>query len=446
MRPSCRLLLLDCSRPTTWTHTPTVAIVGSGPAGLYTADELLRLENAPRKIDIFERSPLPMGLLRYGVAPDHPEVKLVSHKFQNDVLDDVRVRMIGRVEIGVDVSLAELRKSYDAVFLCHGAEQPRSLHVPAVDADSGVETHVSPIPYSGVLPGYFSSSEVVAWYNSGPQTAPMSLGLEDTTDVVVVGVGNVALDIARILLKDPGLLEHTDIVRSALQQLQKSRVRRVTLVGRRGAEHAAFTAKELRELGALPLAVSVAPSVPSPEEHPELERASRRRLQLLRQISNRGPERTDGERELCFRFLATPAAVVTRNGRAVGLKLEDGSTIEAQLVVSSIGYQMDPALSGNSTFLEHSKGRLERGLYTTGWAKRGPLGIVPNNKWDAVETVESYVDDGIEPSERSGLASLPDKALTLEQMEKIEIAERVRGQGKFISWDEMQPHAAKVKN
>lgn len=240
-------MLVSCARPPLDAdRAVSVAIVGSGPAGMYTADELLRCSSPPASIHIFERAPLPFGLLRYGVAPDHPEVRLVEHKFHDEVLDERSVSLFGCVEVGRDVSLAQLCDSYDAVFLCHGTS--RSKHLPLPVKMGGSSGPALPIAQFGDQ-GYMSSQQVVGWYNGElGMSATVKLDLTNVKHVVIVGAGNVALDIGRLLVKPPSLLEETTLVRTALDQLRTSAVQHVTIVARRGAVHAAFSTKELREL------------------------------------------------------------------------------------------------------------------------------------------------------------------------------------------------------
>lgn len=237
-------LLVSCSRPPTDAHRAvSVAIVGSGPAGMYTADELLRCSKPPGSIHIFERAPLPFGLLRYGVAPDHPEVRLVEHKFHNEVLDERNVELFGCVDIGRDVSLAQLCDAYDAVFLCHGTSKSKQLPLPVFGHDGSALAHAQ----FGDQ-GYLSSQQVVGWYNGALDMGDVKLDLAKTSKVAIIGAGNVALDIGRLLVKSPNLLAETNLVRAALEQLRVSSVKEVTILARRGAVHAAFSTKELREL------------------------------------------------------------------------------------------------------------------------------------------------------------------------------------------------------
>ena len=448
-------------------HPPNqnvVAVVGAGPAGLYVADELLRSTLPPRQIDIFDEKPQPYGLVRYGVAPDHPEVKLVSNKFQNEVLEDPAVSMFGNVKVGkgTKITLEKLMSCYDAVFLCHGSIKSKTLSLPSIDVETGKET-------TNVERGVLSAQQVVGWYNGEFAEAERKLGLETVKDIVVVGAGNVALDIARILLKKPESLEDTDITRHALAELHGSAVRSVSIVARRDVIHAAFATKELRELSALPeIHISVKPEDLSVEKAVvEKYRPLKRMMQLMEQLAKR--DKQEHKREIRFNFCRSPKALlVDGRGNLAGLRtsvtkmvyegtkgklemtdeLED---LECQLLITSIGYEtvsLDPAhapVASDGSKLHNSNGRITQtpGLYVAGWAKRGPSGIVPNNKWDAAETVDMYVGDNIQHNDRkNGISrdwllqnNLP--VLDYKQMEKIEHHEKIRAKGKFTSIDEM---------
>lgn len=431
-----RLWHLSCARPSGTTRGVSVAIVGSGPAGMYTADELLRSSRPPRRIDVFDRSPLPFGLLRYGVAPDHPEVRLVEHKFHNEVLDDGAVRLFGRVAVGDDVSLAQLRASYDAVFLCHGAARSRFLPLPLVAASPGAPPLVPEVPFG--THGLWSSQQVVGWYNADLAHARLTLGLDRVRDVVLIGNGNVAIDIARMLLKEPALLEDTTVSRVALAELRASRVRTVTVVARRGPEHAAFATKELREMAAL-ANVDIrtdAALQPVPEA---ADRGVKRMLKLLEEATAR-PSKGPHAKQLRLVFGRSPTSLVAdADGKLAGL-VAGGQRLDAQLVVSCIGYvasTLDAAmapLAASGAHMSNEGGRIARGLYATGWCKRGASGIVATNKFDAAETVAAFLRDGIE-ARAAGEVALPAHALTREQLERLEHQERLSG--RFTTWDDM---------
>lgn len=453
----------SCARPASVSGVH-VAIIGSGPAGLYTADELLRSARAPSRVDIFERGPLPMGLLRYGVAPDHPEVKLVSHKFRNEVLEDPAVRIFGNVEVGRDVTLEQLLKAYDAVFVCHGAAKSRGLALPVLRGDTATG-HTADL---GTLPGYLSASNVVGWYNGDVKEANRVLHLKYVRAVSIVGAGNVAIDIARLMLANPSSLEQTDITRHALKELRESAVTKVSIVARRDAVHAAFTTKELREIAALPeIKISIDPrhlefEEPGQKKVIEEKRPLKRFLQLLKDASS--VKKPDATKELEFVFCHAPKALVvnTTDGlealRVVETKMDYASSSEpavketnvtkdipCELVVGSIGYaiqSLDDKIAPtdkNGSCLKNVRGRIAKGLYVTGWAKRGPSGIVPTNKWDAAETVISFLEDNIEhDATKNGFSPAGPSVLTYNDMERIENLEKMRGAGKFVSWDEMR--------
>lgn len=461
MRLSRQLQHFSCARPPLQPgRGARVAILGAGPAGLYTADELLRCSSPPAAIDIFERGPLPYGLVRYGVSPDHPEVKLITGRFATEVLDDTAVSTYGLV----NVELAHLRSHYDATFVCTGCPEARALHLPIVSASGSQRSPV------------LTASQVVGWYNGDFAESGRNMQLERVRNVVIVGAGNVALDIARILLQDPATLAPTDITRHALRQLERSAVHSVTVLARRDALHAAFTTQELREVStSIPkLALHIDPqhvALTQPGQRALIEktRSLRRFHQLLSALAERSASTAgsaSGGRALRFEFCQTPTVLETgADGEAVALQTRptrivyrDDGTLEASevepdapvrrlecdLVVSAIGYKVvTPAtalapIDAKRNCIRNDKGRIERGLYVSGWAKRGPQGIVATNKWDAAETVQTYLADAIVPDpSRMGWCPPPATSLTWPQMEVIENAEKARGQGKFASLDEM---------
>ncbi len=428
----------SCARPTgDLQRAVSVAVVGSGPAGMYTADELLRCARPPRCVHVFEKGPLPFGLLRYGVAPDHPEVKLVTHKFHNEVLDEASVRLFGNVEVGRDVSLAQLCASYDAVFLCHGAAESRYLPLAPVDGSGDGNA----VPYGERQ--YVSSEQFVGWYNGDLQHVGRDFELDRVKNVVVIGAGNVAMDVARMLVKSPDLLEETDITRVALAQLRRSSVSTVTIVARRGAVNAAFATKELRELTALPnLDIAVEAEQVRVADPEALDRPVRRLLKLLEDVAAR-PSKGPGAKRLRFAFEQTPTGLLLdEKGRVRALRTSR-EDLAAELVIASVGYHghtVDPVLaplSPSGSHLVNQAGRISRGLYVTGWAKRGASGIVATNKFCAAETVSSFLQDNLAPEKPGVPPALPERALTREQMERIENCEKARGKGKFTSVEEI---------
>ncbi|TPX48893.1 hypothetical protein SeMB42_g02813 [Synchytrium endobioticum] len=376
-----------------------VCVVGSGPAGFYTTQHLLKtLPNV--RINMLEALPVPYGLIRYGVAPDHPEVKNVIHKFET-IAQDPRFTFIGNVALDRDVSLAHLISHFHAVVLAYGAAKDRTLAIPHEDA-----------------PGVLGARALVGWYNGDPAHRNLPLDLAHTTHVVVVGNGNVALDIARVLLSRPDRLACTDIADHALTQLRASAVQRVTLLGRRGPVQASFTAKELREILALPdfrvhadwdfIHAQIAAHAS------QLDRPTRRLMDIFTAYTPR-----DAARVLEFRFAASPICILTAGARVSGVQIEHNqlvntdqgvravgsgstSTVPCQLLVRSIGYQSMAAkglpFDDRRSLVPNDRGRVtlphvREGVYVAGWLKRGPSGVIATTMYDAIETAETVASD-----------------------------------------------------
>ncbi|CAA9485721.1 MAG: Ferredoxin--NADP(+) reductase, actinobacterial (eukaryote-like) type [uncultured Solirubrobacterales bacterium] len=387
---------------------PRVAIVGAGPAGAFAAACLLR-SRGDAVIDLFERLPTPWGLLRGGVAPDHQEIKRLEDTFDRQTLRR-GCRFLGNVNVGVDVTHAELMRHYAAVIYATGAQTDKSLGIPGED-----------------LPGSWAATEFVAWYNGHPDYRGLDFDLS-AERAVIIGNGNVAADLARILTLSRRELERTDIADHALEALQNSRIEEVIVVGRRGPAQAAFTSSELRELGQLEgVDIRVDP------EDLELDTVSRRWLteeggftarknvEFLREFSAR-PVRSDARQRIRLRFLRSPVEIrgrerveaidVRRNelvraddgtlrARPVN---EDVETIECGIVLRSVGYRAvrlpDVPFDERSFVLPNNRGRVLAqdgepipGVYAVGWIKRGPTGILGTNKRDAEETVRRLADD-----------------------------------------------------
>jgi ferredoxin/flavodoxin---NADP+ reductase len=385
-----------------------VAIVGAGPAGAFAAAELLRARGDV-EIDLFERLPTPWGLLRGGVAPDHQEIKRLEDTFDRSTLAR-GCRFFGNVEVGRDVSHAELLEHYHAVVYATGAQTDKSLGIPGED-----------------LPGSRPATEFVGWYNGHPDYRELTFDLS-AERAVVIGNGNVAADVIRVLTRDPGELGRTDIADHALEALRESRIREVVVLGRRGPAQAAFTSAELRELGRLDgVHVRVDPAdleldpVSSAWLAEEGTFTARKNVELLREFAAREPE-GDALRQIDLRFLCSPVEIsgdgrveavsVRRNeivraddgalrARPVGDELE---TIECGLVLRSVGYQAVPLpdvpFEERRFVLPNVEGRVLApdgrplpGVYTVGWIKRGPTGILGTNKRDAEQTVACLVED-----------------------------------------------------
>jgi ferredoxin--NADP+ reductase len=443
-----------------------VAIVGSGPAGFYAADALLKSTEPPVEVDMLDRLPTPWGLVRLGVAPDHENIKAVSRAFQK-IAQRPGFRFFGNVEIGRDVTHDELAELYDCVVYSTGAQTDRRMGIPGED-----------------LPGSWSATQLVAWYNGHPDFQDLPFDL-DVDRAVVVGNGNVAIDVARMLALTAEELAGTDTTDSAIDAIVSSRLREIVMLGRRGPVQAAFTPPELGELGELAGADVIVDaadleldeaSAAALEE--DRERA-RRNVDLLREYSTREP--AGKPRRIVLRFLVSPVAIlgderveavqVVRNrlevdesGRIVAVPTgEPPETIECGLVFRSVGYRGLPL--GSLPFderratLRNERGRVLGddgaplpGVYAAGWIKRGPTGVIGTNKKDATETVEALLEDaraGTLP--RATAAGTLDELLaergvtpvTYEGWEAIDAAERAAGEPlgrprvKLTQWEQL---------
>jgi ferredoxin/flavodoxin---NADP+ reductase len=387
---------------------PRVAIVGAGPAGAFAAASLLRARG-DAEIDFFERLPTPWGLLRGGVAPDHQEIKRLEDTFDRETLQR-GCRFFGNVEVGTDVGHDDLMRHYAAVIYATGAQTDKSLGIPGED-----------------LPGSRAATEFVGWYNGHPDYRDLEFDLSGER-AVVIGNGNVAADVTRILTLGLAELGATDIADHALEALRESNIREVVVLGRRGPAQAAFTSAELRELGRLDgVDVRVDPGEVEldPVSREWLSEdgtfTARKNVELLREFAAR-PPRPDAARRIVLRFLRSPVeirghgaveAVDVRRNEIV--RAEDGSlraraaddaveTIECGLVLRSVGYRAVPLpgvpFEERRFVLPNERGRVRTpdgeplpGVYTVGWIKRGPTGILGTNKRDAEETVASLVED-----------------------------------------------------
>jgi NADPH-dependent glutamate synthase beta subunit-like oxidoreductase len=363
------------------------AIVGSGPGGFYTAEALNKAYGDQARVDILDRYPVPYGLVRFGVAPDHQSLKAVAKRYDKTA-DSAGVDFIGNVCVGRDVSVAELLEYYDAVVLAIGAPDDRKLGIPGED-----------------LPGVIGSGAFVGWYNGHPEYADLDPPLGGT-HAAVIGNGNVALDCARILSKTRAELESGDIVNHALEALDASPIRTVTIIGRRGPLQISMTPKELGELGQLEAATPVVDPAdfPDPQADDALEPGQRKSVTLLRGFASAGPDEAKPAR-IVFDFFAKPLAIegdgraeriiaertrLDENERAVGT----GGTyqVPASLVISSIGYSTPPMdcvphdERGGKCLNE--QGKIGDRLYCVGWARRGPTGTIGTNRPDGYEIAE----------------------------------------------------------
>jgi len=398
-----------------------VAVIGSGPAGIYACEALAK---AGASVDIFDRLPAPYGLVRYGVAPDHLKIKSVARTLQR-VFETPGVRFIGHVTYGRDVGLAELRRCYHAVLFATGSPHDRRLGVPGED-----------------LAGSVPAADVVNWY-SGLPGASAELGLH-ATDVAIVGAGNVALDVARILAKGAAALDHTDMPDAVLDRLGRAAATDIHVVARRGPAQAKFTLVELREMGELPDAdVVVDPADLELDDASREAMAARRTVRTMVELFTGWAERplTGKPRRVHFHFLRRPVAVLGTD-RVEGLQVErshlDGSggvrgtgeleTIPAQLVVRSIGYRgaaiPELPFDANSCTVPNVDGRVDlAGCYVAGWIKRGPTGVIGTNRSDAAETVATLLADA--PSLPAPAEPDPDAILALLAGKRVD----------YVTWD-----------
>ncbi len=387
---------------------PRVAIVGAGPAGAFAAACLLRARG-DAEIDLLERLPTPWGLLRGGVAPDHQEIKRLEDTFDGQTLKR-GCRLLGNLEVGVDVSHSELMRHYTAVVYATGAQTDKSLGIPGED-----------------LPGSWAATEFVAWYNGHPDYRGLEFDLSGER-AVVIGNGNVAADVTRMLTLSARELERTDVADHALEALRESRIEEVIVLGRRGPAQAAFTSAELRELGQLD-GVDTRVDPGDVELDPISRRwladagtfTARKNVELLREFAAR-PARPGARRRVELRFLRSPVEI-RGSGRVQAIDIrrneivraddgslrarpldEDVETIECNLVLRSVGYRAVPLpdvpFDERSFVLPNERGRVLGpdgeplpGVYAVGWIKRGPTGILGTNKRDAEETMSCLAED-----------------------------------------------------
>jgi ferredoxin/flavodoxin---NADP+ reductase len=381
-----------------------IAIVGSGPAGFYAAEALLH-SGVPVRVDMFDRLPVPFGLVRHGVAPDHQKLKAVTAVFEQ-IADNPHFSFIGNLDIGREVQVSQLQAAYHGVVLATGAIGDRSLDIAGED-----------------LPGSVSATEFVGWYNGHPDFRDRNFDFSDRS-AIVIGNGNVALDVCRILSKSVDELRRSDICEHALDELAASKITDVYLIGRRGPAQAKFTAKELRELGELD---EVQPLVDHAElqldaaSNDEIKKSdsAAKNLEILRGFANR-PETATKRKRIHFRFLLSPIAIEGTTtvdrvrferlrlsgaaGSQTGIATGEHVSIPASLIVRSVGYRgisiPGVPFDERSATVVQSEGRvIERdgnavpGLYVAGWIKRGPSGIIGTNRACAIETVQSVLAD-----------------------------------------------------
>jgi ferredoxin--NADP+ reductase len=369
-----------------------VAIVGAGPAGYFAAQALqnLQSEDLQFSIDMIERLPTPWGLVRSGVAPDHPKIKSVSKVFEK-VANEPNFRLFGNVELGSDLTIEQHKESYDAIVIATGSALGKKLGIPGED-----------------LPGSISAATFVPWYNAHPDFKDVSIDLSCDT-AVVIGAGNVAMDVARMLALEPSELDPTDTADHAIEILKKSSIRTVFISGRRGPEHAAFTSPELRELPKLEH-TNVEIKKQDIDDAlarvgAEIEKDTKSNLDAMLLIAER--EATDHERTMKFQFLVTPVEV-KGNGRVEEVIFkktgsDETFSIKCGLVITAIGYQAAPldGIPYENGKVVNIDGQVDASTYVVGWAKRGPSGVIGTNKSDAAEVMKLLVA-GLKAPKSSG--------------------------------------------
>ena len=405
-----------------------VAVVGSGPAGFYAAGALLAAD-VPVEVDLVERLPTPWGLVRLGVAPDHPKIKSVSRAFEKIAVQP-GFRFLGNVQVGRDVRHDELLEHYDAVVYAVGAQTDRRMNIPGED-----------------LPGSWAATEFVAWYNGHPDFQELEFDLS-TERAVVIGNGNVAVDVARMLALTPEELATTDTTQAGIDAFNGAGVREIVMVGRRGPAQAAFTTPELIELGELAGAdVIVDPADLEGAEPTDTN--SERNLAVLREYAAREPE--GKPKRLLLRFLLSPVEIrgdgrveqieLVRNrleadesGALRAVPTDERETLETGIVFRSVGYR-GVELAGvpfdeRTGTVPNDRGRVGPGVYAAGWIKRGPSGVIGTNKKDATETVELLPED---------LRDAPRKDVALEEVDRF-FAERAPRLVMYPGWTSIDEH------
>ena len=430
-----------------------LAIIGSGPAGYYTAEAAQKQWDDDVRVDIFDRLPVPYGLIRTGVAPDHQSIKGVSQRYEKTALSD-NVRFVGNISIGQDITVEELQSLYDAVIFATGAPNDRPLDIPGEE-----------------LGNVFGSAAFVGWYNGHPNFATLDPDLSGR-NAVIVGMGNVALDVARILSKTQEEFAGSDIVAHALGLLKNSKLEKITILGRRGPHQIAMTPKELGELGKLENAcprVNQA-DLPAEDEDALLEPGQRKSVGHLRSFAAI-PEgaRSEYDKEVAFQFFGVPERIIG-TGKIEALEvaeteLRDGKliatgrreTIPCDLLVSCIGYRTSPIpgvpFDERAGRFANDEGRILPGLYCVGWARRGPTGTIGTNRPDGFSIIEKIAEDfdtgalgSVRKDGRPGFDKLAEArkldVVTFRDWKKIEEAEEKAARDgapreKFVHIEEM---------
>ena len=398
-----------------------IAIVGAGPAGYFAAQALQNLNDEHRSfgIDMIERLPTPWGLVRSGVAPDHPKIKTVSKVFEK-IATTENFRLFANVELGMDVTIEQLKDRYDAVIIASGSSLGKTLGIPG----------------EGLI-NSLSAADFVPWYNGHPDFVDLNPDLSSDT-AVVIGAGNVAMDVARMLALEPMELDQTDTADHAIDAFKKSNIRKVFISARRGPEYAAFTSPELRELPKLEHTnvvingSDIASAIVRAGENPEKDVKSNLDAMLL--IAEN--PKTNNERTMEFLFQHTPKEILgTDKVEGVVYSTPNGDiTINCGLVITAIGYhaqEIDGVPYGNGKVV-NANGRVNENLYVVGWAKRGPSGVIGTNKSDAAAVIELLVSDLKEPKNLGDIFELLDNQVVINQdhWQKINEAEVSAGEAK----------------
>ncbi|NQV79969.1 MAG: FAD-dependent oxidoreductase [Alphaproteobacteria bacterium] len=408
--------------------TVSVAIIGTGPAGFYTADALIK-KGLDCTIDLIDRLPTPYGLIRFGVAPDHQTTKKVSRAFEKTALAD-RCRFFGNVEVGRDISLPELQEMYDAVVLAVGAGQDRHAGIPGEDKK-----------------GVIGSAAFVGWYNAHPDLRHLNPDL-NSKSVAVIGNGNVAIDIARVLVKTREEMADSDLPEYAAAAIEASPITDVYMLGRRGPIEAKFTNVELREMGELKNAVPLVDPAQLPDEvgaldNPRDQRLKEKNLATLKEFTRF--KLTDAPKHVHFSFYANPVEIL--GGEHVeGIRLEktrvvDGRAtgsgeffeIECGLVIPAVGYRSLPVadvpFDEKQAIVVHEDGRVVPGVYAVGWVKRGPSGVISTNRPDgalAADHIAADCGEGGKPGRTALAKCLSERGVrvvTFDDWKAIESAE-----------------------
>jgi len=409
-----------------------IAIVGAGPAGYFTAQALQNSQTNDLffQIDMVEKLPTPWGLVRSGVAPDHQKIKTVSKVFEK-VAKEPNFRLFANVEVGKDVSLKDLKEQYDAVVLATGTAKGRSLGIPGEDLANSI-----------------SAADFVPWYNAHPDYVDLNVDLSSDT-AIVIGAGNVAMDVARILSIDPAELDLTDIADHALLALKQSSIRTVIICGRRGPEHAAFTAPELRDLQKLKNTdvyidlQQVNSATSRISEIVETEKDKKNNIEAMKIIANLPKKGV--KRKLEIKFLASPleikgndrvSEVVFSVNKVIGEKVittNETFSIKTGLVITAIGYD---AIEYHGIKIVDGRipniaGHVEHNVYATGWAKRGPTGVIGTNKSDSRDVVDLIIENLKTPKVSEGITKLlkpTHEVINQTSWEKINAEEIISGQ------------------